>query len=237
MLNRIRIVLVQTSHPGNIGAAARAMKTMGLKHLYLVSPLEFPHQKAVEMASGANDVLEQAIVVRTLQEAIADCSLIVGTSTRMRRIPWPLFALRDAVDEIAKQPSGSIAILFGREQTGLTNDELEHCHLHLHIPANASYSSLNIAAAVQVVAYELRVKSLVDESIMVMDEPSATADEMENLFTHLERTFIKVQFLKPHAPRKLMTRFRRLFYKARLDKMEVNMLRGFLTAIDESVEE
>lgn len=234
MLNQIRIVLVNTSHPGNIGSVARAMKTMGLGELYLVSPQQFPHDKALEMASGATDVLEQARVVKSLDEAIADCTLVLGTSTRSRTIPWPLLNPRAMAEKIRTESLNSqVAILFGREQSGLTNEELQCCHWHVQIPANPDYSSLNIAAAVQVICYELRVASLqasksADEE---WDYRLATVNEMELFFQHLQEVLVAIDFLKMNAPRKLMTRMRRLFIRARPDVMEVNMLRGMLTAI------
>lgn len=233
MLDNIRIVLVNTSHPGNIGSVARAMKTMGLTNLYLVQPLHFPHDKATEMASGAIDILEGAIVVETLEEAIADCTLVVGSSARMRTIPWPLLSPREMANKVKQEPPQSeTAILFGREQSGLTNEELQHCHLHTHIPANPEYSSLNIGSAVQVLAYELRVASLEQESMVEeWDYRLATASEMEKFFTHLEAVLIEIGFLNLEAPRKLMTRLRRLFFRVRPDVMEMNILRGMLTAM------
>lgn len=235
MLDQIRIVLVNTSHPGNIGAAARAMKTMGISALYLVAPEQFPHQKAVEMASSAGDILDSAVVVSTLDEALEDCSLVIGASARHRTIPWPLLSPREMAEKVSQEPAGGMtAILFGREQSGLTNEELQRCHLHVNIPANPEYSSLNIAAAVQVIAYELRMASLnqtvCDEA---WDYRFATADEMEKLFTHLEQVLVEIDFLKPSAPRKLMTRLRRFFFRARPDVMEMNILRGILTAVQE----
>lgn len=236
MLDHIRIVLVNTSHPGNIGSAARAMKTMGLAELYLVSPEQFPHPKAVEMASGASDILDQAMVVESLDKAIADCTLVIGTSARMRTIPWPLYTPREMTEKIKQEPAASqIAILFGREQSGLTNEELQRCHLHIQIPANPQYSSLNIAAAVQVIAYELRAAGVDQTAIQdKWDYRLATADEMEKFFTHLQEVLVEIDFLKMNAPRKLMTRFRRLFFRVRPDVMEMNMLRGMLAAVQES---
>lgn len=232
MLNSIRIVLVETSHPGNIGSAARAMKTMGLKHLYLVNPQFFPHQKAMEMASSASDILENATVVTTLDAAIKDCHLVVGTSTRSRTIPWPMLSPRELAEKVrAESANMQTAILFGREQSGLTNEELHRCHFHVQIPANPEYSSLNIAAAVQVIAYELRLASLTQTPSAEWDYPLATAEEMEGFFTHLENVLINRDFLNPKAPRQLMTRLRRLFSRARPDKMEINILRGMLTAV------
>jgi tRNA (cytidine32/uridine32-2'-O)-methyltransferase len=238
MLDRIRIVLVNTSHPGNIGSAARAMKTMGLSDLYLVAPAQFPHPKAREMAVDAADVLENAVVVNTLSEAIADCTLVIGTSARMRTIPWPLLTPREMAHKIKQEaPTSETAILFGQEQSGLTNEELQRCHLHMQIPANPHYSSLNLAAAVQVVAYELRVASLNDVACPdEWDYRIATVDEMEKFFAHLQAVLIEIDFLKMNAPRKLMTRLRRLFSRARPDVMEMNMLRGMLTAVQDSVQ-
>lgn len=236
MLDRIRIILVNTSHPGNIGSAARAMKTMGLTQLYLVAPDQFPHAKANEMASSAVDLLENAQIVRTLDEAIGDCTLVVGSSARMRNIPWPLVSPREMASKIKQEPgNGEIAILFGREQSGLSNEELQRCHVHVHIPANPDYSSLNIASAVQVIAYELRVAALNQETLPEeWDYRLATADEMEKFFNHLQEVLIEIDFLKMSAPRKLMTRLRRLFFRTRLDVMEMNILRGMLTAVQES---
>lgn len=235
MLDQIRIVLVNTSHPGNIGSAARAMKTMGLSQLYLVEPEQFPHEKANELASGAGDVLEQAIVVSDLDQALQDCTLVIGTSARSRAVPWPLFSPRQMGEKLQQEPSSSqIAIIFGREQSGLTNEELQRCHFHIQIPANPEYSSLNLAAAVQVVAYECRVASLTHDVSDVWDYRLATADEMEKFFQHLQTVLIEIDFLKMSAPRKLMTRLRRLFLRTRPDVMEMNILRGILTAIQES---
>ena len=175
MLDQIRIVLIRTSHPGNIGSVARAMKTMGLKQLYLVSPEQFPHDKAREMASGASDILNQAKVVSSLTEAIGHCSLVVGSSARERTIPWPLLTPREMANEIKlESPDTKVAILFGREQSGLSNEELECCHLHVQIPADPAYSSLNIAAAVQVIAYELRLALLYAKPIATWDQSAST---------------------------------------------------------------
>lgn len=237
MLDRVRIVLVNTSHPGNIGSATRAMKTMGLQKLYLVAPQQFPHAKAKEMASGSSDMLDQAIVVETLLEAINDCTLIIGTSARMRTIPWPLLSPREMAMKVKQEPPHSqIAILFGREQSGLTNEELQHCHLHIHIPTNPDYSSLNIAQAVQIIAYELRLASLEETPVTTtQDYRLANADEMERFFLHLRDTLVAIDFLKMNAPRKLMTRLRRLFFRVRPDVMEINILRGMLTAVQDKL--
>lgn len=237
MLENIRIVLIHTSHPGNIGSVARAMKTMGLSDLWLVEPLHFPDHKADELASGAVDLLQRATVVSTLDEALADCSFVIGTSARMRKVPWPLVSPRAAAEKVrAEAPGNKIAVIFGREQSGLTNEELERCHLHVNIPANPDYSSLNLAAAVQVLAYEFRVASLsvAPASEEEWDYRLATSDEMEKFFTHLQEVLVEIDFLKMSAPRKLMTRLRRLFNRARPDVMEMNILRGMLSAIHEA---
>jgi len=233
MLDNIRIVLIETSHPGNIGSAARAMKTMGLKHLYLVAPKLFPHHKANEMASSAVDVLENAIVVNELDEAVADCNLVIGTSTRSRTIPWPILSPRQLAEQVRAE-SGAVqtAIVFGREQSGLTNEELHRCHAHVQIPANAEYSSLNLAAAVQVIAYELQVASLTESTPVKWDYPLATVKELEGFYAHLERVLTDLDFLNP--PRQLMARLRRLFSRSRLDMMEVNILRGILGAVEKA---
>jgi tRNA (cytidine32/uridine32-2'-O)-methyltransferase len=238
MLERTRIIMVNTSHPGNIGAAARAMKTMGLTELYLVAPHEFPHAKANEMASNAEDILENATVVETLDEAIHDCTLVIGTSARIRAVPWPLVTPRIMAEKIrAEAPSSQTAIIFGREQSGLTNEELQRCNLHVHVPANPEYSSLNIAAAVQVIAYELRMASLSQEEVAeVWDYRLATADEMERYFKHLEEVLIATHFLKAEAPRQLMRRLRRLYLRTRPDVMEMNILRGMLTAVQDMID-
>ncbi len=233
MLKNIRIVLVNTSHPGNIGSAARAMKTMGLTTLYLVAPKLFPHPKAVEMATGAADILEKAIIVSDLKEAISDCGLVVGTSARSRTIPWPMLSPRQCAEKVLPEAAASqVAILFGREQSGLTNDELHCCHFHLQIPCDSSYTSLNVAAAVQVIAYELHMASLLEQTKEEWDYPCATAGEMQGFYEHLERVLIAIDFLNPNVPRQLMTRLKRLFNRARPDAMEMNILRGILAAID-----
>ncbi len=237
----IRIILVHTSHPGNIGAAARAMKTMGLEHLYLVAPHAFPDPKAIEMASGATDILERAVVTATLDEALADCTFVAGTSTRSRAIPWPLQSAREFAESLhaPTHAAQTIGLLFGREQSGLTNEELHRCHVHVHIPANADYSSLNLAAAVQICAYEWRMASLARAAKTTpatveatWDHPPATHQEIENFYTHLEKVLILTGFLNPAAPKQLMTRLRRLFSRMMPDKMEINLLRGILTSIE-----
>ena len=242
----VRIVLVNPSHPGNIGGAARAMKTMAVDQLVLVSPREYPDPRAVWRAAGARDLLETARVVDTLDDAIADCDLVVGTSARGRRIPWPLVDARQCADKIYAEPAKSkVAILFGREDRGLNNDELHRCHLHVHVPTSEEYSSLNLAMAVQIICYELRMRSLQSESAQDQysdssvtqewDEPFANAADVERLHEHLAEALAQIGFYNPAEPKQLLTRLRRLFARIRLDKMEINILRGILTAIQEKV--
>lgn len=233
-LDNIRIVLVNTSHPGNIGGVARAMKNMGLSRLYLVEPKQFPHEQAQWRAASAGDVLEQAEVTGTLEEAIGDCQFVVGTSARERRIPWPLLDARQCARRIFKlPPKEQVAILFGREDRGLTNDELKLCNLHLNIPTSDTYSSLNLAMAVQIVCYELRMLLQQDKLPVHEDEqwdaPFASQQNMERFYLHLEETLTDIEFLDPMAPRQLMARLRRLYSRVRLDEMELNILRGILT--------
>jgi len=230
------MVLVNTTHPGNIGGAARAIKNMGLTELYLVQPREFPAPRAVWRAAGARDILTNVKVVESLDEAIAGCGLVVGTSARERRIPWPLINPRECGEKIwSEAASHDVALLFGREDRGLTNYELQKCHYHVHIPSNPDYSSLNLATAVQVLAYEVRMASLQDEngvlpSMDEWDQPLATADELELFHQHLAETMATLNFYDPDNPKQLLTRMRRLFNRTRMDKMEVSMLRGLLTA-------
>jgi len=234
--DNIRIVLVNTSHPGNIGAAARAMKNMGLSKLYLVDPQEFPSPKAVWRAANASELLDDVVVVDTLSEAIEDCALVVGTSARERRIPWPMLTPRECGEKAwAESSEHEIAIIFGREDRGLTNEELQQCTYHLHIPANPDYSALNISAAVQVVCYEIRMAHLTAEEGKLphfddWDMPPAKQKDLERYYEHLEETLQTLDFLDVDNPRQTMTRLRRLFNRVRLDQMELSILRGILTA-------
>ncbi|MGQ0656510.1 MAG: RNA methyltransferase [Chromatiales bacterium] len=236
--DKVRIVLVEPTHPGNIGAAARAMRTMGLARLALVRPSQFPCAQATAMAAGADDLLVRARVCETLGEALAGCSLVVGTSARARRIPWPVLDPRAAARQVVQAAAaGEVAIVFGREHAGLSNEEVELCQAVVQIPSDPDFSSLNLAAAVQVMAYELRMTSL-DSAHAVGDESSrdslpATSDELARLYAHFEATLVQVGFLDPEKPRRLMRRLRRLFNRAGLDQNEVNILRGFLTAVQD----
>ncbi|WP_392537352.1 tRNA (cytosine(32)/uridine(32)-2'-O)-methyltransferase TrmJ [Legionella sp. 227] len=237
-LSSIRIILVATSHPGNIGSTARAMKTMGLSSLYLVQPKSFPDYKAKEMAAGADDLLEHAVVTETLDEALIGCQLILGTSARPRGISLPGLVPASCADLISQHADNTqIAIVFGREHAGLTNEELLKCHYHIHIPSNPEYSSLNLAQAVQIIAYELRMKLLAPKAeVALRQDEYATADEIEQFYEHLREVFIEIQFLKTSNPRRLMQRVRRLFNRVNLEKMEVNLLRGMLSQVQKSLE-
>ena len=236
-LDNIKIVMVSTNHPGNIGAAARALKNMGLSRLVLVAPKEFPSAKANWRAAGAQDLIEGVELADSLDEAIADCALVIGTSARGRRIPWPMLTPRECGDRVVvESDTHKIAIVFGREDRGLTNEELQKCHYHVHIPANPEYSSLNIAAAIQVLCYEIRVSYLAKQDGKALhyddwDVPPAPQEALEHYFVHLEDTLAKINFLDPDNPRQTVTRLRRLYQRLRLDEMELSILRGMLTSI------
>ncbi|MBA2648526.1 MAG: tRNA (cytosine(32)/uridine(32)-2'-O)-methyltransferase TrmJ [Legionella sp.] len=238
ILSSVRIILVETSHPGNIGSTARAMKTMGLQSLYLVRPKLFPDYKATELAAGADDILLKAVCVDTLEEALAGCQLILATSARPRGLALPGLLPSESAELIQKQSDNmQVAVVFGREHAGLTNDELLTCHYHINIPSNPEYSSLNLAHAVQIIAYELRMKILAPQAIVAFYPlEKATADEVEQFYEHLRQVFIEIKFLKAVTPRRLMQRVRRLFNRVHLEKMEVSILRGMLSQIQKSLE-
>jgi len=236
-LNRIRIVLVQPSHGGNIGGCARAMKNMGLTRLVLVAPDEFPGEEASARAAGADDVLAQAQVCATLDAAIADCHLVIGASARERRIAWPMLAPDEAARRMVAAAAGQeIALLFGRERTGLTNDELDRCQILVNIPANPDFSSLNLACAVQVLAYEIRraaeagTAALPADAADVLGEPLATSAEVQRFYQHLDQVMVDTGFLDPNNPRLLRRRIMRLFNRVEMTSNEVNILRGILAA-------
>ena len=230
----IRIVLVGTTHPGNIGAVARAMKNMGLDELALVKPKHFPHKDATARASGAVGVLKNALVVASLREALTDCVYVAGASARPRTIEWPSMGPRECAQRLQLESEvGSVAAVFGPEKSGLHNDDLDLCHTLLTIPTDPDFSSLNLAMAVQVLCYELRVAGTANAGPVVESEASpATAAEMEHFYAHLEQVMTDIKFLDTDNPRYLMRRLRRLFNRARPDKNEVNILRGLLTAVD-----
>ncbi|MCC7412226.1 MAG: RNA methyltransferase [Gammaproteobacteria bacterium] len=234
----VRIVLVGTTHPGNIGAAARAMKTMGLSTLALVAPARYPAPEAWAMASGADDVLAAARVHATLPQALAGCASVVATSARQRSIPWPCLSPRACASTlIAAARHGPVALVFGREQTGLSNAELDLCQALVRIPTVAGFSSLNVAAAVQILSYELYAAALGGAGAegCESDSPPATADQVERFYAHLEQVMISTGFHDPEKPRRLMRRLRRLFGRTALDQHEVQILRGLLAAMEQSV--
>ncbi len=232
----IRIVLVGTTHPGNIGAVARAMKNMGLSDLALVRPKTFPHAKATARASGAVDVLKNATVVETLAEAIEDCVFVAGASARTRSLTWPTMEPRECAAKFQQlSDEGVVAAVFGPEKSGLSNSDLDHCDTLLTIPTNPDFSSLNLAMSVQVFTYELRMAAVgATAAHYERDAPLATSEELEHFYAHLERVLTEVDFLNPENPRHLMRRLRRLFIRADVDKNEINILRGILAAIDKS---
>ena len=234
----VRIVLVEPSHPGNIGGAARAMKTMGLTSLYLVRPARFPDPQADWRAARARSMSwRRQGVVDSLDEAIGDCVLAVGTSARSRRIPLPLADAQTVAGRLAEDYAGQpVAILFGRETSGLTNEELQRCQLHLGIPASPEYSSLNLAMSVQVVCYELfKARSAPPAPATVSNDATlATLEEVEGFLAHFETVLRRIDFLKSSAPRQAMTRLRRMFGRIGLEQVEVGMLRGILTHIETS---
>lgn len=229
----VRIVLAGTSHPGNIGAVARAMKNMGLEELVLVDPWHFPHEDATARASGAEDVLDAARVVTSLEDALADCVYVAGASARSRTIGWPSMAPRECAAALLEQGThGDVAVVFGPEKSGLTNDDLDRCHTLLTIPTVPGFSSLNLAMAVQIICYEIRVAQFdVSDETCEPDSPPATAEELEHFYAHLEDVLEASGFLDPDNPRLLMRRLRRLFLKASPDKNEINILRGILAAL------
>ncbi len=238
----LRIVLVNTSHPGNIGAAARAMKTMGLGRLYLVAPEQYPCAEATARASGADDVLAAATVCETLDDAVADCSLVIGTSARDRRLEWPPLSPAASAERLyntAANEQRQVALVFGRERIGLTNEELDRCHYLVTIPSNPDYSSLNLAAAVQILSYEIRQQHLAAEPATEAvptesaekADPEATAAQLEGMLGHLEELLVDVNVMSREQPKQtLLRRLRRLFLRSALSETEVNILRGIFSA-------
>ncbi|WP_269914644.1 RNA methyltransferase [Acinetobacter sp. HY1485] len=246
-LNHVRIVMVNTTLPANIGSALRAMKTMGLSKLILVAPKTYPHPDIDALAAGATDLIEQIQIVDTLEQAIQDCHIVFGTSARSRTVPWPILDARPAcelaVEKINQEQE--IAIVFGREDRGLTNEELALANYHLTIPVNPDYGVLNVAQAIQVISYELRMAASVEESPaeaakmpvyhtqkMQWDEPLVTHEQMEQFYPHMEKMLEKIEFLDPNNKRLLPMRLRRLFGRIQLDRMEYNLLRGVFSRVE-----
>ncbi|WP_395340850.1 tRNA (cytosine(32)/uridine(32)-2'-O)-methyltransferase TrmJ [Ningiella sp. W23] len=236
MLEAIRIVLVNTTHTGNIGSTARAMKTMGLSSLYLVGPKTAPDGKSSALAAGAGDVLGKATIVDTLEEAIGDCGLVIGTSMRTKTLSWPMLSTRETAaklnTEVQHHP---VALVFGRESNGLSNDELRMCHFHTFIEANPDYSSLNLAAAVQTFCYEIRMDYLATERANIqaqIENEYPLAHDLARFYVHLESTLEKTRFIRKSHPGLVMEKLKRLFNRARPEALELNILRGILASID-----
>ena len=229
-MKNVRIVLVETSHGGNIGAVARAMKNMCLEDLALVNPRQFMTEECVARASGADDILQEASVHADLDAALADCALVVGASARLRTVAWPQLDPRQCAGLVAERAAQGqqVALVFGRERTGLTNAELERCQYLVHIPANPDYSSLNLAMAVQVLGYELMMQQAPKAPPQARE--LATAADMQGLFSHLEQALGDIGFLDPRKSDKLMRRLKRLFHRAEPDQDEIKILRGILSA-------
>lgn len=260
--DKLAIVLVETSHPANIGSAARAMKTMGLSQLRLVAPFDFPSARADWLAAGAEDILRNAVVYPSFAEAVADCQLVIGTSARLRGLPWPHVPPLEAAGAAIRhaEDNAQCALVFGREASGLSNDELRACHVHTLIPGNSEYSVLNIAQAVQVLCYELRtqwllktgeyrdlalipdsesksIRSHMEYPIIPWDEPLATYEQMDGFLGHLKKSLSAVGFLEPHNEGKIWPRLHRLFQRQRLDEKEVALLRGLCSQLEKMASE
>ena len=235
IFDKVSIVLVGTTHPGNIGAVARAMKTMSQKNLRLVNPLHFPSAEASARAAGADDILAKCKQFSTLEEAIKDCDLVIGTSARIRGIPWPMILPHECAKKIFEETNSSVAIVFGRESSGLSNNELQLCNMVLKIPTNSEFNSLNLAAAVQIICYEIYlVASDINADEYKKDNLAFISQEkMEKFYTHLEECFIQVGFHDISNPKKLMHRIRRLFNRTQLYESEWKILRGFISKIQE----
>lgn len=234
VLDNLKIVLVETSHPGNIGASARAMKTMGLRNLVMVKPKYFPHPEAIAMASGAEDILQNAEVVDNLAQAVADCHWVIGTTARPRDLAWPMFTPRTLITELKSELklNQQIAIVFGRERTGLSNEELWLCQAGLTIPTHPSYHSLNLSQAVQIMAYEL-YQNFADCSLEMKNTEQVNAAALEQFFQHLQQVLILIGFMSATEPKRLMPKLKRLFHRAKIEVSEMNILRGILTQIQQ----
>ncbi len=231
LFDNIRVVLCHTSHPGNIGSTARAMKTMGLHRLYLVNPKFFPDAQATSLAVNAGDVLEHAMVTDSLEQALADCQFVIGVSGKERSLSQQVMTVREAAQEVTTIASHSqVALVFGTEMSGLSNAEADCCHVLATIPANPEYTSLNLAQAVQIMAYEVRM-ALTTGELHYSEKPVelATHEDLERLYEHMREVLEHIGYINPRAPKKLFERLRRLYGRTRLEKEEVNLLRGILT--------
>ncbi len=239
MLERGKGVLVGTTHSGNIGSAARAMKVMGLSQMVLVDPQGQVDAQAIALAAGASEIALNAQIYPTLEAAVADCGLVVGTSARSRTLEWPMLEPRECGEKLiseANQHSG--AMVFGRERTGLTNDELQLCHYHVCVPANPEYSSLNLAMAVQLLSYEGGMAYLAlqqSSQSSTLQEEYPRHQELERFYAHLEQVIMQTEFISAQQPGQVMNKLRRMFTRARPEAQEINILRGILTSVQKSI--
>ena len=237
---QVKIILIETSNSGNIGSVLRAMKTMGFKNLCLVNPKKFPSDEVKALAANAKDMIDDVIVVDTLDKALSDIDFVVGTSSRIRKVPWPNEPLNTVAPQINKiiESKTNVGILFGREDRGLTNDELQRCNLHMHIPANEEYPVLNLAMAVQVVCYQIYIDSLSKNSLVKNDNwdvPKAKSNHVKRLIEHFISVAEELEVFNKGNPRQIGARIKRMFTRIGLDEMEVNFLRGFLAATEEKL--
>ncbi|HDZ9534241.1 TPA: tRNA (cytosine(32)/uridine(32)-2'-O)-methyltransferase TrmJ [Vibrio cholerae] len=239
MLERVKVVLVGTTHSGNIGSAARAMKVMGLSQMVLVDPQCQVDAQAIALAAGASEIALNAQIYPTLEAAVADCGLVVGTSARSRTLEWPMLEPRECGEKLISEANQhSVAMVFGRERTGLTNDELQLCHYHVCVPANPEYSSLNLAMAVQLLSYEVRMAYLAlqqSSQSSTLQEEYPRHQELERFYAHLEQVIIQTEFISAQQPGQVMNKLRRMFTRARPEAQEVNILRGILTSVQKSI--
>lgn len=239
MLERVKVVLVGTTHSGNIGSAARAMKVMGLSQMVLVDPQCQVDAQAIALAAGASEIALNAQIYPTLEAAVADCGLVVGTSARSRTLEWPMLEPRECGEKLISEANQhSVAMVFGRERTGLTNDELQLCHYHVCVPANPEYSSLNLAMAVQLLSYEVRMAYLaLQQSLQssILQEEYPRHQELERFYAHLEQVIMQTEFISAQQPGQVMNKLRRMFTRARPEAQEINILRGILTSVQKSI--
>ncbi len=239
MLERVKVVLVGTTHSGNIGSAARAMKVMGLSQMVLVDPQCQVDAQAIALAAGASEIALNAQIYPTLEAAVADCGLVVGTSARSRTLEWPMLEPRECGEKLISEANQhSVAMVFGRERTGLTNDELQLCHYHVCVPANPEYSSLNLAMAVQLLSYEMRMAYLAlqqSSQSSTLQEEYPRHQELERFYAHLEQVIMQTEFISAQQPGQVMNKLRRMFTRARPEAQEINILRGILTSVQKSI--
>ncbi|WP_162892076.1 tRNA (cytosine(32)/uridine(32)-2'-O)-methyltransferase TrmJ [Vibrio paracholerae] len=239
MLERVKVVLVGTTHSGNIGSAARAMKVMGLSQMVLVDPQCQVDAQAIALAAGASEIALNAQIYPTLEVAVADCGLVVGTSARSRTLEWPMLEPRECGEKLISEANQhSVAMVFGRERTGLTNEELQLCHYHVCVPANPEYSSLNLAMAVQLLSYEVRMAYLAlqqSSQSSTLQEEYPRHQELERFYAHLEQVIMQTEFISAQQPGQVMNKLRRMFTRARPEAQEINILRGILTSVQKSI--